>query len=84
MYVFEKTPTIYLSRTVLITLGVIRRAMNIGDICLAATNILKEGPQQCTEVRDNEGRRLCSCPERSLVPDPPKWEKGWTEDDTQR
>ena len=80
VYVFEKTPTIYLSRTVLITLGVIRRAMNIGDFCAAAANILREGPQQCTEVRDNEGRRLCGCPERSLVPDPPEWEKGWTEE----
>ena len=62
IYVFEKTPTPYISRAVLITMGVVKQKMEVGDFIEAG------GTQAtfkiCTEVRNEKGERACKCPER--------------------
>ena len=78
VYIFEKSPHIYLSRAALIALGVVKRTNKIGDNlpgniveCAGATTMAEE--MTCNETRDVDGNRACQCPEREPVPDPPKW-----------
>ena len=78
IYVFEKTPTPYISRAVLITMGVVKQKMEVGDFIEAG------GTQAtfkiCTEVRNEKGERACKCPEREAVPDPPRWDNKWEDE----
>ena len=80
VYVFEKTPNPYLSRAVLVTLGIVKEYMNIGDFLKAGAAEAQDFIT-CTEVRDEKGNRQCNCPSRELVPDEPEWEGEATDAD---